>query len=84
MGVAKKEVNCKMCGTLFTANSTGCYCSEECKIKAKIKRNKLYNETKSKMFQNLTLEKTLQELTEYNKKHGTCITYGQYQVMKGL
>lgn len=79
---------CIICGKQFEnkRKNTVC-CSEECKIlrdkelhrelNQAYRKEKKQKESKPKS----TLEKSLKELKEYNKKHKTNFSYGQYKAV---
>ena len=69
---------CKNCGKEFISPiATTRFCSKECSRKHDAKVKKLKNTPKKQ-----TLDDVLAELNEYNRTHGTHLTYGKYQAMK--
>ena len=79
MMVYKK--NCIICGKEFEAERKNVKCcSGECKRKrsTEIKNAwKAIHQTRKS-----TLDQTIRELNEYNRVHGTHLTYGKYKAMK--
>ena len=70
---------CVECGKEFFAqNGNTRFCSPECKEKHENKRKHTKKVPKKKK----TLDEVLAELEEYNRTHGTHLTYGKYQNMK--
>ena len=79
--------DCAYCGKEFMpVIGPQIYCSRECCVLAKRKRD-LRNRKKIKVKtrerkRSVTLDEILKEIEEYNKKHGTFISYGQYMSMR--
>lgn len=68
---------CAECGKEFySANGNIKFCSQECKDAAARKRK-----SKPKAPKKKTLDEVLADLNEYNRTHGTHLTYGKYQDM---
>lgn len=78
--------NCLHCGKEFRPLiGTQMYCCRSCYELAKKKRAEIYNRKKREeraARKNRTLDEILKEIEEYNKKHGTFISYGQYMSMR--
>lgn len=85
---------CKQCGREFI-HTTFCktYC-DECSADRKRERNKKFMRKKrgsqisggyktTTRRESKSLSQVVRELEEYNKEHGTCISYGQYVSMIG-
>lgn len=82
---------CDICGVEIPKDSPRKkYCSEECAYKGMLKRSEKCNqikraeEAKAKTNKRKTippLDKILKDLNQYNKKHGTHLSYGQYVQM---
>ncbi len=69
---------CKKCGKEFTSPSAVAkFCSKECRIVYTNQKSKNKKTPKKQ-----TLDEVLAELNEYNRTHGTHLTYGKYQAMK--
>lgn len=74
----EQYLRCIQCGNEFTHwNNCKSYCPE-CS-EARLKKNK-GKKTKAKTSKQ-TLTEVLKELAEYNKEHGTSLSYGQYVSM---
>ncbi len=70
---------CIVCGKEFISpNPKAKICSAECKEarKNEIKKVKRHKDKKK------TLDEVLKEIDEYNRAHGTHLTYGKYKEMK--
>jgi hypothetical protein len=79
---------CKQCGKEFI-HGTYCktYC-DECSAIRQRERNRKFMQKKrggkvTKQKENKSLSQVIRELEEYNKAHGTCISYGQYVALIG-
>ena len=57
-------------------------CSEECTYKHRQKMREEWKNKKAAERPRSTLEQTVRELNEYNRAHGTHLTYGKYKMMK--
>ncbi len=69
---------CVVCGKEFIAtNPKARICSDECR---EIRKNESRISKKPKN-KKKTLDEVLAELNEYNRTHGTHLTYGKYQDM---
>ena len=69
---------CVVCGKEFySTNPKSKVCCEECRIirKNEVKKNKKAVAPKK------TLDEVLADLNEYNRTHGTHLTYGKYKEM---
>lgn len=65
---------CKCCGARLKENTE--YCSEHCRARGEAM---LKREQKNKEFlENSPILKTVRAADEYNRTHGTNLTYGQY------
>lgn len=86
------EAICEMCGEKYTPKNNRCnhrkYC-DDCRKRA----NRMYYQELKKQQEiaqssyqqvNSRLEKKLREIAEYNEKHGTVYSYGQYTALKRL
>lgn len=70
---------CIVCGKEFTAtNPKSKVCSAECKAKRKNESRAVKKPKEEKK----TLDEVLKDVDEYNRTHGTHLTYGKYQNMK--
>ena len=68
---------CAVCGKEFYSHfPTAKYCSKECRDVVKKKASQKKEAPKKK-----TLDEVLADLAEYNRTHGTHLTYGKYQDM---
>lgn len=82
-----KTFECSVCGTLFeTTGKSAKYCPE-CRIWKKKEmsansRKAMRARRAHQQIKSTTINDVLRELEEYNKRHGTCYTYGQYMVLK--
>ena len=80
MGRVKKELKpiekcCEFCGNEFIAYSGSArYCPDH---KGPKVREKLMAEMNNKP--NAALLDYLRKINEYNKKHGSCLSYGKYE-----
>lgn len=80
----KIERECDVCGNKFMAyHSNSRYCSVDCKkqhVRERIKRlrEEKANEEANKKSREYNLNKNLYKLHEYNEKHGTRLSYGQF------
>lgn len=71
---------CIVCGKEFiSTNPKATMCSDECREKRK---NSLKASRKRPKKKKKTLDELLAEIDEYNRTHGTHLTYGKYQNMK--
>jgi predicted nucleic acid-binding Zn ribbon protein len=82
-----KLKKCEICGELMAGN--GKYCSTECRRIAHIERTKASQkraaqQKKKKKKKLAPLDAILEELAEYNRKHGTNLSYGQYVHLKEI
>ena len=76
---------CKHCGKEFTHKTFHkAYC-DECNAERKRERNRKFMQKKrgtvdvvAKPRENKALSQVIRELEEYNKTHGTRMSYGQY------
>ena len=85
------EAICEMCGERYVPKNNRCnhrkYC-DDCRKRA----DRLYRQERRKkqMAQNSypkvnqRLDRKVKEINEYNKKHGTSYSYGQYTALKRL
>ena len=68
---------CPVCGKEFYSHfATAKYCSKECRDVVKKKAS-----AKKEIPKKKTLDEVLADLAEYNRIHGTHLTYGKYQDM---
>ena len=78
------DVICVDCGCTFTAFSRGALRCAECKLEHKRRTAatgmvSFRNGKKSKPYKvKKSIREVLKELEEYNKKHGTRLSYGQF------
>ena len=79
---------CKRCGKIFNAkNGNVLYCDpcREIVIKENKTRShakeKLKREEKRKQRKSTPLDELCAEIREYNKKHGTRLSYGKYKTL---
>lgn len=71
----KYEKRCFYCGTIFeTTKYDTNYCSAKCRA---AERNELRHRVANK-----DILSAVSECEEYNRTHGTCLSYGQYINMK--
>ncbi len=71
---------CTECGKeFFSTSSRTKVCSKACRLKRQWKLCKTNNSKHDNKKQ--TLDEVLAELNEYNRTHGTHLTYGKYQAM---
>ena len=69
---------CIVCGKEFySPNPKAKICSEECKEA----RKNAIRKTKKTVAPKKTLDEVLADLNEYNRTHGTHLTYGKYKEM---
>lgn len=69
---------CAECGKeFFSPSKTIKFCSKTCAIRYNKKVAKRKKQPKKQ-----TLDELLIEINEYNKTHGTHLTYGKYQAMR--
>lgn len=84
-GCAAEVRKCKICGAVMQRNKKA-YCSDECRKKGHIERarrsykknKKMKEKNKEKNKELSLLDKTLNELKEYNIAHGTNLSYGYF------
>lgn len=84
--------SCRRCGCVYKPNSFNQkYCSECGKLVIKEtsntwkKRNRERIKARNKLLEPVqTIEEVIRELTAYNKKYGTHLTYGQYVGKKSV
>lgn len=87
MNITFTHKRCKICGRDFIGRSgrRDGYCSAECKKEGMKRNDRNYQERKrERANRKPNLDKTLREIEAYNKKHGTRLSYGQYQLMRQL
>lgn len=88
-------LKCKCCGAEFEADNYRFKLCNECKELKKLETNELHKAKKLERQRRIyaekkkkqspySVEKTHRELLDYNEKHGTRLTYGDYQVLKRL
>ena len=86
------EVICEMCGERYVPKNNRCnhrkYC-DDCRKRANrmfYQKNKKQQEIIQSSCQkvNSRLDKKLKEISNYNEKHGTNYSYGQYTALKRL
>ena len=88
------ELRCAICGNIINpASRRKLYCSFECAVlaqrmisaKSKIKQKKQKQKEKTELQHRASLPSdldiVLKKMNDYNKKHGTHLTYGQYVMM---
>lgn len=69
---------CAECGKeFFSPNTVVKFCSKKCAMHYNKKAAKRKKQPKKQ-----TLDELLAEINEYNKTHGTHLTYGKYQAMR--
>lgn len=75
----KKEIrNCLVCGNEFeTRTEDQLYCSKECKQMADEERRRLRNIQRRRSPSRL--DAFMKQVDEYNRKHGTHLSYGKYR-----
>lgn len=71
--------HCRCCGAKLQNNEQE-YCSKDCEKKGKILWEKERRRKKLSLISPLNL--TLKEIADYNKKHNTKYSYGQYIALK--
>ena len=77
----EQYLTCNRCGKEFTHwNANKSYCDECSEIMKRERSRKSMQKKRAKKVstQTKTIREVLQELTEYNKEHGTSLSYGQY------
>ena len=74
---------CIVCGREFETerHNVQC-CSEECTYKHRQKIRREWRKKRAVNHPRSTLVHTIKELNEYNREHGTHLTYGKYKAMK--
>ena len=86
-----REVKCKVCGQVFLTKSNNALYCVDCRYKTNKERSQKWRDgTKTdykkekfkKNYHSKTLDETLADIREYNKKHGTRLSYGQYKVLQ--
>lgn len=86
MGRVKKELkpiakHCDFCGKLFIAHSKNAkFCPEH---KDLYVRERLMAESKRKLSANKELLAYVHKVEEYNRQHGTCLSYGKFEEKVG-
>jgi endogenous inhibitor of DNA gyrase (YacG/DUF329 family) len=89
------ELRCLICGNIINPHSKRKrYCSAKCaaignsqnaeKNRQLIKEKRTEAAAKKSKLKLSSLDKTLKALNDYNKQHGTNLSYGRFVQMKGL
>ena len=78
-------IKCERCGELFGARSKAALYCKECRAEIARERSRenkrKYRAMRKPLCEVKPIKDFLRELDEYNRKHGTCLTYGQYVAM---
>jgi tRNA(Ile2) C34 agmatinyltransferase TiaS len=82
------EVVCFDCGETFTALLSNALRCEKCRKKAKNQAAKKYmmqsrsiRKIPKSMPPRKSIKDILKEMAQYNREHGTCLSYGKYVAM---
>lgn len=81
----EQYLTCNKCGKEFTHwNAQKSYC-DECSTQMKRERNRKFMQKKRGKIpitqRNKSLDEIMNDLSAYNKEHGTCLSYGQFVSM---